>query len=81
MLADTQKKSRPLGENAIWLEDYNKLSEVIVSTIQLNEGVDRNDVLKSWDGTTNLIVTKALDGINANVVTLPSNSHRGVKRI
>lgn len=71
-----------MGQNAIWLEDYNKLSEVIVSTIQVNEGANKADVLNSWDGSTNLIVTKALDGINSNaIMATPNGSRRGVKRI
>ena len=71
-----------MGQNAIWIEDYNKLSEVIVSTIQLNEGVDKADVLKSWDGTTSMVITRALDGISTNAIATPINSpQRGVRRI
>lgn len=71
-----------MGQNAIWLEDYNTLSELIVSTIQLNEGADKADVLKSWSGTTGIVVTRALDGIGANAIsTTTDSSRRGVMRI
>ncbi len=72
-----------MGQNAIWLEDYNTLSELIVSTIQLNEGADKADVLKSWSGATGLVVSKALDGIGASEMTIhpTATAGRGVKRI
>lgn len=72
-----------MGQNAIWLEDYNNLSEVIVSTIQLNEGADKAEVLKSWGGTTGLVVSKALGGIGTSEMSIhPSTiTSRGVRRI
>jgi len=71
-----------MGQNAIWLEEYNKLSEVIVSTIQLNEGASKVDVLKSWSGETSIAVTKALDGIGTSAIsTTTENTRRGVRRI
>lgn len=71
-----------MGQNAIWLEDYGNLSEVIVSTIQLNEGVDKTEVLKSWDGTTSMVVTRALNGIGTNAIsTTNETTRRGVRRI
>lgn len=54
-----------IGENAIPLSDHNKLSEVIVSTIQLNEGEDFNTVVNSWDGSTNLVVAKAIQDLTS----------------
>ena len=72
-----------MGQNAIWLEDYNNLSEVIVSTIQLNEGADKAEVLKSWSGATGMVVSRALDGVGTGEMTIHPTvtTGRGVKRI
>jgi len=48
-----------LGERALRLTDYTKLAQVIVSAIQVNEGMDMNDVAKSWDPATAKVVTDA----------------------
>jgi hypothetical protein len=57
-----------LGQRALLLEDHTKLAEVIVSAIQVNEGVEADKVTASWDGTTGLVVRKAIEGlITANV--------------
>lgn len=53
-----------LGQRAIKLSDHTKLAEVIVSTIQLNEGGLTDDIVDSWDGTTGLVVKRALDGMD-----------------
>lgn len=52
-----------LGQHAILLEDHAKMGEVIVSTIQVIEGTDKDLVAKSWDGTTGLVVMKAIEGL------------------
>lgn len=49
-----------LGQHAINLTDHTKLSEVITSTIQLNEGFAKEEIIKSWDGTTSAVVASAL---------------------
>lgn len=49
-----------LGERVLWLQDHTKLAETIVSAIQVVEGHDKDAVLKSWDGSTNLVVASAL---------------------
>lgn len=65
-----------LGQRAIRLSDHTKLAEVIVSTIQLNEGMLADEIIESWDGTTGLVVKRALDGMvssdkeNGGIVTL-----------
>lgn len=51
-----------LGQRAIWLEDYTKLAETIVSAIQINEGAAASDVAASWDGDTSLVIAKAFEG-------------------
>lgn len=49
-----------LGQNAVVLTDYTKLSEVIESLIEVNEGADKDAVAASWDGSTALVVSAAL---------------------
>lgn len=59
------KWSELLGQRAIGLSDYTKLAEVIVATIQANEGVDSADVVKSWSGDTSLVVAHAIKDLVA----------------
>lgn len=49
-----------MGQRAIRLSDYTKLSEVIVSLIQVTEGADKAKVAKSWSGDTSLVVSRAI---------------------
>lgn len=53
-----------LGERVILLSDHTKLAEVIVSTIQMQEGADRNAVSASWGSGTDLVVAHALKGLS-----------------
>lgn len=52
-----------LQERAIVLDDWTKMSEIIVSTMQINEGHDRDGVLNSWDEGTRVIVSNALKAL------------------
>lgn len=52
-----------LGQNALVLKDHTKLSEVVVSTIQVLEGASVDTVAKSWSGDTSLVVREALKGL------------------
>ena len=52
-----------LGERAIPVADYTKMGEIIVSTLQVFAGVDKQDILDSWDGTTKLAVKRAISGL------------------
>lgn len=61
-----------LGQRAIGLSDYTRLAEVIVATIQANEGEDHASVVGSWSGDTSLVVAHALKGLAA-----PSSSTAG----
>lgn len=45
-----------LGDNALVLPDHTKIAEVIVSAIQISEGVDADKVAKSWDSKTAAVV-------------------------
>jgi len=48
-----------LGQNALLLPDHTKLGEVIVSTLQICEGADKDHVVDSWDGSTAVAVREA----------------------
>jgi hypothetical protein len=59
-----QRWREMLGERVILLSDYTKLAEVIVSTIQLQEGADHDAVSSSWSNGTDLVVAHALKGLS-----------------
>jgi hypothetical protein len=52
-----------LGERAIVVDDHSKLGEVIVSTMQVNEGQDLDVVCGSWDKSTGLVVRNAVSDL------------------
>ncbi len=54
-----------LGQNAIPVSDYTKLGEIIVSTMQITSGVDKDTVAKSWSGDTSLVVANATRNLSA----------------
>lgn len=61
---EVKKKWRDLlGQNVISLSDHTKLAEVIVSTLQVMNGDDKEDVIKSWDGSTSVAVRSAIDSL------------------
>ena len=64
-----------LGERAIRVSDHEKLAEVIVSTIQVIEGADVDDVTKSWSGDTSLVVASAVGALAKR------QAHAGVHRL
>ena len=47
------------------LADHTKLSEVIVSAIEVHEGRNAPDVAKSWSGDTSLVVANAVRNMTA----------------
>lgn len=49
--------------HVIRLKDHTKLPEVIVSTLQANAGENIDDITKSWDGSTSLVVKHAIDSL------------------
>lgn len=57
-----------LGQRAILLTDHTKLSEVIISAIQMNEGIDKEEIVKSWDGSTGVVVSAALDAMTKSSI-------------
>lgn len=54
-----------LGQRVIPLADYTKLPEVVVSAIQVTEGVDKAAVTGSWSGATSMVVARAVEGLPA----------------
>jgi hypothetical protein len=55
-----------LGQNAIPISDYTKMSQVIISVIQAMEGEAISKITSSWKGDTSIVVSKAIDGLIAN---------------
>ena len=50
-----------LGEDALELDDYTKLGEVIVSIIEMNEKhLTVDEVAATWDGDTSIVLKKSL---------------------
>lgn len=70
-----------MGQRAIWLEDHRKLSETIVSAIQLTEGESIDKVLKSWSGDTTIAVRSALGAYSGTEIIPTSFGGRGVARL
>lgn len=52
-----------LGQRAILVTDCTKIPEIIVSILEVNAGKDVQDVIDSWDGSTSVVVQKAIDGL------------------
>lgn len=52
-----------LGQQAIWLQDYNALAETIVSLIEVREGRDALTSAQAWGGSTAKIVHEAVKGL------------------
>lgn len=61
-----------LGQRVIPLADHTKLSEVIVSTIEVNEGRDKASVAASWDKATALVVARAVSAMNGAIIRADS---------
>lgn len=59
---DLEKWRNLLGERAIKVTDYTKIPELIVSLLQISNGVDKEEVIKSWDKSTAMVVADALPG-------------------
>lgn len=64
-----------LPERVLHLRDPGKLSQTIVSTIELIAGRDRDSVVRSWDRGTALVVAEAVRGI------APRASGGGLRRL
>lgn len=52
-----------LGQRAIPVSDVTKLPEIIVSILEVLGGKDTEAVAASWDGSTSVVVRKAISGL------------------
>lgn len=52
-----------LGQRVIRLADYTKLAEVIMSAIEVTEGVDAKVVASKWTGATAMVIARAVAGL------------------
>jgi hypothetical protein len=50
-----------LGQSAIFLDDHRNLAQTIVSAIQINEGMDPDEVANSWTGSVVTTVRRAFN--------------------
>lgn len=62
-----------LGQRALRLADHTKMGEVIVSAIQVNEGMATKDAVDSWDGSTAVTVARAVENLGNELVTAGSS--------
>jgi len=54
-----------LGERVLMLSDYQRLAEVIVSTLAINQGSDPGKVADSWSGDASTVVANAVQSLGA----------------
>jgi hypothetical protein len=73
----TKEWNALLGQRAIKLSRHQDLAELIVSTIQVNEGSDLESVTATWSGRTALTIRSALKTMQR----VPVSSGKGVTRL
>ena len=69
-----------LGQRVLRLSDHRKLSEVIVSAIQVIEGADKAFVASTWSGTTSVVVARAIESLGTDLVPTATGKKKGVVR-
>ena len=52
-----------LGQRAILVSDCTKIPEIIVSILEVASGKDTKEIIDSWDGSTSVVVSKAISGL------------------
>jgi hypothetical protein len=76
----TRKEWRQLlGQRAIPLSNHENLAELIVSTIEVNEGADISKTASSWSGGTALVIRESLAALSKSAGLIPSG--KGVTRL
>lgn len=55
------------GQNVLFCDDHTKLSELIVSVLQVHAGEDVEEVSKSWSGTTAVTIRNAIKDLRVGV--------------
>lgn len=58
-----EKWTNLLGQRAIIVSDCTKIPEIIVSILEVATGKDAKEVVGSWDGSTSVVVSKAISGL------------------
>ena len=53
-----------LGQNAIVCSDYTKISEIIVSILEVYSGKNKSEIVDSWDGSTSVVVANAINSLS-----------------
>lgn len=54
-----------IGQRALPVTDHTRMAEVIISAAEVAAGRDRDTVIRSWSGSTSLVVRDAIDGLSA----------------
>lgn len=54
-----------LGQNVLVLDDYTKIAELIVSVLEVENGIDAATTASSWSGSTALTVSAAISHLPA----------------
>lgn len=54
-----------LGQRAVLVSDCTKIPEIIVSILEVAAGKDAEEVVSSWDGSTAVAVSKAINGLTS----------------
>ena len=55
-----------IGQRAVLVSDCTKIPEIIVSILEVASGKDAGEVAASWDGSTSVVVSRAISGL-ANI--------------
>jgi len=63
------------SQRVVPLDDHTKIGEVIVSTMEVTAGKSYDDIVKSWDGSTSIIVGAALKDVMQGSVTKSIDSY------
>lgn len=56
-----------LPERTLVLDDYRRVAELVVSTIEITEGRDPNTVAASWGGSAAGVVARAIAGLSHGI--------------
>lgn len=70
----TEDWRKLLNENAIPVSDHTKISEIIISLLELIAGKDKDAVIGSWSGDTSLVVAKAVSGLPTKAGDAPADA-------
>lgn len=62
--SDLSRWQKLLGERAIPVTDHQKIPEIIISILEAVAGKPIADIVKSWDGSTGLVVRDAISGLS-----------------